>query len=223
MPAKFTRKSYVRNGIYHIYNRGIEKRKIFADDRDYDVFLSHLTHALTPQLGRTIQTDNPLPTRAPKNFSAKISLLAYALMPTHFHLLIQQLADKSMNEFMQSLLTRYTMYYNQKYRRKGALFQGKYKAALIEEEHLILHASRFIHLKPADHVENLARAYTSYADYLGYRDTEWVRTDLILSYFDPAETRKPEILEGIATYRTFVEGTRTDSARELKELILEAR
>ncbi len=77
------------------------------------------------------------------NFHGAIHLLAYCLMPNHFHLLIHQKNERALDEFMQSFMTRYTQYFNKRYKRIGPIYQGRYKAAMIEtDEHRKLCGSR---------------------------------------------------------------------------------
>src|SRR3990170_2216093 len=100
MPAKNRIKEYSENSYYHIYNRGVEKRLIFLDQQDYGVFLSYLKEYLLPKNEKELFSRLSNPTLSPKekdkilkllrlnNFAGEITLLAYCLMPNHFHLLI---------------------------------------------------------------------------------------------------------------------------------------
>jgi putative transposase len=217
MPAKFTVKQYVKGGIYHIYNRGIEKRTIFTDEKDYEVFLSYLEDALHPK----IPAKSKGSTHKIKKFTKEIELLSFCLMPDHFHLLVKQLNDRGIDTFMQSILVRYTMYFNRKHKRSGTLFQGKYKAALVLNDPHVLHVSRYIHLNPLEFVENPARAYSSYANYLGYKETPWVKTTHILSYFETEKKDKLPVLKFIDSYREFAMGDLKESIDVLGSLTLE--
>src|SRR3989344_6595529 len=157
MPAKNSRKLYYENGYYHIYNRGVEKRKIFLDRQDYSVFLSYLKEYLSPKdenaLYAVLSDESSTPSekdRARKllrinNFSEEITLLAYCLMPNHFHFFIKQKSAGSIDKFMNSLGTRYTMYFNKKYDRVGSLYQGVYKAVSITNESQFIYLSKYIH------------------------------------------------------------------------------
>lgn len=223
MPAKNVVKTYVIDGIYHVYNRGVEKRIICADAQDYKVFLSYLKAYLSPLLKVTKEFTLQGVTfkgvlRQPKNYHGKIKLLAYCLMPNHFHLLIQQTSSEIIAEFMQSLATRYTMYFNKRHKRVGALFQGAYRAVLIQEDPYLLHISRYIHLNPAEHVEDLSKAYSSYADYLGLRHTSWLGVDAVLDFFK--EGSLPG-LRHINSYKAFVENTEIDSEEFLGDLTID--
>lgn len=210
MPRKNSLKIYVENGYYHIYNRGVEKRTIFEDEQDYKVFLSYLKFALSePPKNKditkifTLQGEpfKGIP-RMPKNFLNKVELVAYCLMPNHFHLLIRQIDNISIKSFMNSLITRYTMFFNKRYDRVGSLFQGVYRAILVTDEPYLLHISRYIHLNPTEFTNDLTSAYSSYADYLGLRHTQWLKPDIVLEQFN----NKVGIeFKKINSYKDFVE------------------
>lgn len=231
MPARNVLKQYIEDGVYHVYNRGVEKRDIFLDDHDYKYFLWLLKELLSerqcpagtdPAKGPSLQRgDKP-------DFSHEIELLAYCLMPNHFHLLIRQKKIDSMSRFMRSLGTNYSMYFNRKYERVGALFQGRYKAVLAEDDNYLLHLSRYIHLNPlsqgTDPVQGpslqrkLEEGWSSYGEYLGSRSTRWVKPEFVLDLLS----------QGIGTYgdrfssyKQFVEEYQADSADILGKLTLE--
>jgi REP element-mobilizing transposase RayT len=211
MPAKNSIKIPVENGFYHIYNRGVNKQEIFGGPTDYAVFLRYLKEALSPVQkfsdiqkfeveikGRIFSSIK----RQPKNFHGEIDLIAYALMPNHFHLLIKQNRRESMESMMRSVLIRYSMYFNKAYDRVGPLFQGIYKAIPIENEGYLLHLSRYIHLNPKDNFKNLIDAYSSYADYIGKKKTPWLDPRPVLDYFN--NPINPEFKK-INNYKDFVE------------------
>lgn len=204
MPSRNAIKEYLENGCYHVYNRGIEKRDIFCDERDYKFFLYLLKLYLSPEGTVPLPEGQSLSRR---NFYGKIYLWCYVLMPNHFHLLIKQENKKDMAEFMKCLSTNYSMYFNKRHNRSGTLFQGRYKAILVQEDFYLLHLSRYIHLNPAQKgtvpVEGLhSFDYSSYADFLGQRNTKWVEPEFILGVLgdDPGAT-----MDGKTSYKSFVE------------------
>lgn len=219
MPAKNSLKQYLENGYYHLYNRGVEKRQIFLDQQDYSVFLSYLKEYLsskdTEELSKKLadpnttykQRDKIIKSLRLNNFVGEITLLAYCLMPNHFHFFVKQNNAKSIDKFMNSLGTRYTMYFNRKYERVGSLWQSVYKAALVNTEGQFLHLSRYIH-KQALNQEGEEKQPSSYAEYLGKRKTEWIQPNEVLSYFSIVNpklsyksfifaTEEPEIIDTI--------------------------
>lgn len=224
MPARNSLKIYSAGSFYHIYNRGVEKRTIFEDKQDYKVMLGYLKEALLPvdpnkpKTIFTLQGQSFKGEKRPvKNYSDEIDFVAYCLMPNHFHFLIRQSKSDSIEGFMRSIMTRYSMFFNKKYGRVGSLFQGRYKAVLVNEEPYLLHLSRYIHLNPAEITGSATGGYSSYDDFLGLRHTLWIKPELILSFFN--NSNLIDFKKGL-TYREFVEDYKGDSSL-VKDLILE--
>lgn len=199
MPGKNSLKQYLESGYYHLYNRGVEKRLIFLDGQDYSVFLSYLKEYLLPKNKTELlnklgdinisykERDKIIRTLNLKNFFGEITLLAYCLMPNHFHFLIKQKNANSIDRFMNSLATRYTMYFNRKHKRVGALYQDVYKAVLVSNEEQLLQLSRYLHKQAlasqGDALGGYGEQPSSYWEYLEERKTEWVKPEEILSFF----------------------------------------
>ncbi|MEK7127824.1 MAG: transposase [Patescibacteria group bacterium] len=179
MPRKNSVKTYLENGYYHIYNRGVAKQDVFLEHNDYLYFLHILKSTLSkaPNKGPTLVGKRSWPQ---KNFFQKIDLLAYCLMPNHFHLLVRQTAPTIISEFIKSVCSRYGMYFNKKYERVGPLFQGIFKAVNIDNENYLLWMARYIHRNPTNFKDY---KYSSYNDYFGLTNTSWVNTKIVLDYF----------------------------------------
>lgn len=114
---------------YHIFNRGVDKRVVFGDKEDYLRFYQSL------DVFNTIEpAHNFLFARGKKRSRNErlVSIEAYSLLPNHFHLIIEQLVDDGIGNFMKKLLGGYTLYFNEKNDRSGALFQGTYKRIHID-------------------------------------------------------------------------------------------
>ncbi|OGM33676.1 hypothetical protein A2962_00040 [Candidatus Woesebacteria bacterium RIFCSPLOWO2_01_FULL_39_61] len=223
MPSRNILKIYVSDSYYHIYNRGVAKQKVFRDRQDYKVFLKYLKEALSIPVikkidfnlqGRTFKGIK----RPVKNFHHNITLIAYCLMPNHFHLLLKQKSKETIKSFMRSISTRYAAYFNRKYDRIGPLYQGRYKAVLITNDEYLLHLTRYIHLNPAEYISVLTKAYSSYADYLGLRNTLWLNPNFILKFF---KSPIMPVVSKFNDYKTFVENNKTDSATILEKLTLD--
>jgi putative transposase len=229
MASRNSVKIYAENTIYHVYNRGVEKRDIFMDDQDFKVFLGYLKEYLSPppKVEDLIKKEFTLKDhvfkgveRQPNNYHGQIELLAYSLMPNHFHLILKQNEDKhSIQEFMHSLLLRYSTYFNKKYKRVGRLFQDRYKAVIVMDEVYLLHLSRYIHANPYEYTHDLVNAYSSYAEYLHLRNTNWINTKIILSYFENSKS-SPEFKK-INSYKSFVESYVEEQQEKLEGLTLE--
>ncbi|MCR4278184.1 MAG: transposase [Candidatus Berkelbacteria bacterium] len=222
MPQRNSRKTYIEKGYYHVYNRGVEKRTIFDSDQDYKVFLGYLRQYLTPP---SLDNSPNLSQSDQKAYQTKcyadvIQLGAYVLMPNHFHLLIKQENISAMKEFLQSLSTRYSVYFNKRYNRVGSLFQGRYKAVTIKTDEQLVHLSRYIHLNPTDlgvPITSLSSfKYSSYPSYLGESVRPWLNEKMILSFFQDSRQRN-----SVKSYVKFVEDYAEEQLEPIKHLILD--
>ena len=151
MPARNTIKIYAADCYYHVYNRGVEKREIFLDEQDYSMFLHLLKLYLSPkELEEPLTRRDLVRARLAQSVGDEVKLVAFCLMPNHFHLLLKQSTKTGMIKLMRKLSTTYAMYFNDRYNRVGTLFQGPYKAIAIDTEPYLLHLSRYIHLNPIE-------------------------------------------------------------------------
>jgi len=173
MAYKNTLRIDLENVFYHVYNRGVAKMEIFRDEADYEYFEGLISRALSepPEESKSARTS--------RNFFGALELHSYCLMPTHFHLLLQQISPSALKQFMTTLQVSYSMYFNKKYARKGPLFESRFKAIPVEKTEYLTHLSRYIHLNPLgfrvwDH--------SSYNDFL-YDPRPWVTTGFILDLF----------------------------------------
>ena len=116
---------------YHIYSRGVEKRKIFLNEKDYYRFTA-LLYIMNQNL--PFRMDNFLQKNKLENIFEEekekplVSILSYCLMPNHFHLILYEHTENGISKFMGKLLTAYSMYFNKKYAHSGVLFQGRFKS-----------------------------------------------------------------------------------------------
>jgi len=232
MARKNTRKKFVENSFYHIYNRGIEGREIFLEPEDYNVFLANLKRYLAPvavEARAGYKPDKPsvVSYKQQMNLHGQVTLLAYCLMPNHFHLLVRQSIPRGITALMRRVCVNYCMYFNRKYDRQGSLFESIYKAVLIEDEPQLLHLTRYIHLNPISlkvsrfgPVSTVTTArpdeyeYSSYSKYLNLQTLPWFDPQPILAMFSSGDNRH-------TSYQGFVEDYRLDSASFLGRLALE--
>jgi putative transposase len=175
------------DSFQHVYARGHSKHKIFIDEQDYLTFLNLLQRYLSAE-----EAHDPYGVPYP-NFYNKLELLAYCLMPNHFHLLIYQRQPRAMAQFMQSVLTSYSRYFNKKYRRTGSLFESRYKASMISDDSYLEHISRYIHLNPREWRDY---EYSSLPYYLQRDEVSWIRPKRIIESFSTPE----EYLEFVGNY-----------------------
>lgn len=166
---------FAEGEFYHIYNRGTEKRTVFLDEQDFMRFLQSLKEFNTLEpVGGIFQ--NSFLKKQLRGSTSKlddlveqeeklVNIVAYCLNPNHYHLILQQVSEKGIEKFMQRLGTGYTMYFNNKYERTGALFQGRFKAVHIDSNVYLLHVSAYVNLN--DRVHQL-RGSTSKSSWIEY-------------------------------------------------------
>ena len=173
-------KIFVRDGIYHFFNRGVDKQNIYREDNDYILFLRRFKEQVLSV---------PLPLAKRNSYHRKIfppglfQIYAYCLMPNHFHFLIKQLGDVPVSELLLRIMTGYSKVFNLKYERVGSLFQDQFKAVRVETDEYLLWVSAYIHQNPkvAGLVDSLDQwQWSSYLEYAGKRNGNLVDTKPIL-------------------------------------------
>lgn len=174
MPSRNIIKPAAPDSYYHVYARGVDRQKIFREPADYEMFLRLLTRYLSLKESRNSNS------RTYTNFYNRLDLVAFCLMPNHFHLLVYQRQPTTMAEFMRCLMTSYSMYFNKKYHRRGPLFESRYKASLISDDAYLEHVSRYIHLNPRNWLQY---DYTSLPYYLQQVTDDWMRPERIMERF----------------------------------------
>ena len=201
MPSRNLVRDFAPDTYYHVYNRGVEKRTIFLDEQEYTVFLGLLKKYLT---GHNHNPNNRHK-RSSTDLSAHASLLAYCLMPNHFHLLLYQKSEQGVTQLLRRVSTGYAMYFNQRYKRVGGLFQSRFKASAINADSYLHHISRYIHMNPKDYK---TWPYSSFRYYDGTgKSATWLNTAPILELFENDPNQ----------YQTFLEDY-LDTKKELDEL-----
>ncbi len=159
--------------LYHVIGRGIERNKIYSDDRDRLEFLDRLGEV-------AIDTSTPI--------------YAFALIPNHFHLLMRR-GGAPLSRVMQRILTGYALYFNRKHHRRGHLFQNRYKSIVCQEEPYFLELIRYIHLNPiraglVSSVEHLKDYHFSGHSFLiGKRKAQWFDRLEVMGRFANTEAK----------------------------------
>jgi len=155
---------------YHIFNRGVEKRKIFNYAKDYLRFLDCLVYFNTEKPSWIVNDmrESGIDAR-PKDDERLVDLIAYCLNSNHFHLLLKQNKEKGITDFMKKLCTGYAMYFNKKYEHSGVLFQGRFQSVHIDSNDQLLYVSAYINGNSQIHGIASAENYPwcSFPEYLG--------------------------------------------------------
>jgi len=181
---------------YHVFNRTIGKRYIFLEKKFNNYFLQLIDYYKTdsPSIRfslykRLAKGDQQHIRSQLKSKKQRVKVLSYCLMPTHFHFLLEQLTDGGISSFIGTVLNVFVQYYNKRNATNGPLFLPRFKAVHIDNDMLIKHVSRYIHLNPFSsgivsnriHLENYP--WSSYGEYLGRGYSTICDTNLILNMF----------------------------------------
>lgn len=136
--------NFAEGEFYHLYNRGTEKRKIFLDksDHNYFLFLMYICNTTKSiklrDIGKEFDREETI-----------VDIGAYCLMPNHFHILVHEKTEGGISKYMLKLMTGYTMYFNQKYKRTGKLYEGVFKASHASRDNYLKYIYSYIQLNPA--------------------------------------------------------------------------
>lgn len=198
-------KIFRSGSYYHIYNRGDNRENIFCDSQDYQNFLKRLA---------IVMGEMPIPNAGRRgalriqSFSkGSFVILAFCLMPNHFHILIKQNGKHSIGQLMSRVCTSYSKYFNRKYNRVGHVFQDIFKSKLIESDEYIVLLSAYIHDNPPN---PFVYKYSSISEYLQAKPSHLCDPRFILSLFN----KNPK------KYKKFVEQYKRDKTKQLSILDL---
>lgn len=183
--------------IFHLIGRGVDKRDIVLDDKDRIRFIHDLY---------IFNDSNPTPNfilssrhKTIKKRDLLVDIHSFCLMNNHYHMLVTERIENGISLFMKKLNMGYTKYFNERYTRSGALWQGKYRKVLIERDSHFLYIPFYIHLNPLDYthpkwrtggVEKSDEAlkslldyrWSSHLDYLGLQNfPSLIHTDFLKS------------------------------------------
>ncbi|MBL1213658.1 MAG: transposase [Ignavibacteriae bacterium] len=162
------REKAVQDHFYHLYNRGNNFENIFFEERNYKFLLNRMIYY----------------------FDIHIDIIAYVLMPNHYHFIVEVKKNDFLEKALQKFCTSYTKAINKSRNRVGHLFQGRYKLKLVPENNYLLHLSRYIHLNPVrkglvNHP--IEWKFSSYSKYLGEMGQAFVKPDIILDQVNDYE------------------------------------
>jgi putative transposase len=171
--------------FFHLYNRGTDKRQIFFDSEDYRRFIEllYLCNSHKPISVRDVRKVHDSVFQFERD-STLVAIGAYCLMPNHFHLLVTTEIENGISDFMRKLSTAYSMYFNVRYERTGALFQGRFKTQHADTDEYLKYLYAYIHLNPVKLIDKdwkekgsrdaakyleytTSYSYSSLPDYLG--------------------------------------------------------
>ena len=164
---------------YHVYNRGCNREAIFANDRNYLFLLRRV---------KSFLSNYPL------------SMVAYCLMPNHYHLLLRPEEDGALSPFVQRLFSSYTQAFNKQQRRSGTLFEGRAKSVLVDADEYVLHLCRYIHLNPvkAGLVADPGEwPYSNYLEWVERRRGNLVDRAFVRGYFATPDAYEAFVMDEV--------------------------
>lgn len=214
----------VTSETYHVFNRSIAGQTIFLKSKDYQRMYDLLNFYRFSSLNDSFSHYNRLPTDVKEIYLSKVkasnaplvSISAFSLMPTHFHLAIRQEQSGGISTFMSRVQNGYAKYFNIKRKRFGALFQAMYKAVRFESEEQCLHTIRYIHINQMTagiitrSTELEHYLWTSFTDYMGNRKDSVIDTSFIWGQFKTIESFSKFTLDQVDYQRTLAFVSRMD-------------
>ncbi|MBP9852496.1 MAG: REP-associated tyrosine transposase [Patescibacteria group bacterium] len=174
MPRRNVIKNDASEHYYHVYFRGGNRSRIFREPSDYEYMLKLFSRYLSLK-----ESKNSAGISYP-NYHNRVDVIAFCLMPNHVHLFVYQHNQRDLTEFMKSLLTSYSMYFNRKYKRTGPLYESTFKASIILDDAYFQHISRYIHLNPR---EWQTYDYSSLPYYLQRITDDWIDPSPVMNDF----------------------------------------
>lgn len=188
MPQK--RPEYLPGHYYHFYNRGAHKVSIFREPDNYLFVLQKMRKYVA---------------------EFKLTMIAYCLMPNHYHFLTRQDAKHAAGLLPQRVFNSYSKAYNKRYGHSGTLFEDNYKVKPIQTSSYLLHLCRYIHGNPVKDglVDNPADwPYSNYLDWIGERNGALIDRDFIQSQFGNAQEYKKFLFQYLQS-RDLPDGVQT--------------
>jgi len=168
---------FIQGGYYHIYNRGCNRELIFRCDENYYFLLRRVKREITPW---------------------QVTIIAYTLMPNHYHFLARQDGSQSLSYFVQAVFNSYTKAFNRMYDRHGTLFEGPFQAIPVTKEEYLIHLCRYIHRNPleAGLVADLtAWPFSNYLEWIGKREGRLVDQDFARAWFPTSAAYEQFVLD----------------------------
>lgn len=205
---------FANEQIYHVFNRGVEKRPTFLNKCEYQRAIDTIQYyqymdipkKFSDYLNLSVEAKDLYTNNIYSKLKKQIEIISYCLMPNHFHLLIRQKEEQGITKFMSQFTNSYTKYFNTKHKRVGPLFQGIFKAVMIETIEQLIHVTRYIHLNPVvsyiiEPIELEKYYWSSYPEYLGLSSNKICNSSLIMDSFKSADDYKKFVLDQVSYAR----------------------
>ena len=204
----YRRTHLFNNYYYHIFNRSFKKASIFDSygnpSRALELLQYYRFKNIPMSFSRVLKLSSEHQEKIFSSLEKKkdllVEIIAFCLMPNHFHLLLEQIQRNGIKTFIGNFQNSYAKYFNKKNERVGSLFQGRFKSVLIGSDSQLLHLSRYIHLNPYSsgivkkRSELMSYAWSSFSEYIG-KDTGFCKPKIILDQFKTAADYKEFVFD----------------------------
>lgn len=200
--------------IYHVFNRGVERRPIYTSKREYHRFLNLMSYYRFAAVPMRFSEFSKLPNEAQSAIWQKllnkamfeVDIISYCFMPNHFHFLLRQRVDNGVSRFIANTTNGYTKYFNAKHQRVGPLLQGTFKAVRVETEEQLFHLTRYIHLNPVVNYlvepQDLTHyPWSSFPESIGAREASVTDTSFMRSAFPSTDAYQKFVLDQVGYAR----------------------
>jgi len=200
--------SLINGEYYHIYNRGTDKRDIFLDYPDHSRFFRSLKEfnqvesIVSLYIKDQLERAHKIVVTGPLQSEKLVEIIAFNLLPNHFHLILKQLRDGGISDFIKKVSGGYTRYFNHRHKRSGVLFQGKFKAVHIDSNEKLIYLSAYVNGNHKIHGIKNGGKFSSLAEYLSGKKF-LCNPKSVLGQFD-----------SVSDYRSYMQNT----IREIKEV-----
>lgn len=202
----------ITDHFYHVFNKSIDGRPIFTNKRECSITLQMVKYYQVADERKVSfskfrlwaqELRNNFYQVVYKNKSFLTEIVAFCLMPNHYHFLLKQIKDDGISKFLSDFQNSFTRFYNIKHERKGHLFTGPFKAVLIENESQLIHVSRYIHLNPLtsyllkepDDLNDYL--WSSYPEYVGLKESKISNPEYVLSQFKNSSDYNKFVLDQV--------------------------
>jgi putative transposase len=210
--TSFRRNVLCNEEIYHVYNRGVEKRIIFTNEREYRRAVDTIKYyqfnnppyKFSRFLAQPIDKKIEILSNFNKVRDKLVDIIAYCFMPNHFHFLLRQKSNQGITTFMTKFANSYTKYFNTKHERVGPLLQGLFKSVWVEDDEQLVHISRYIHINPVvayivDEENILDYRWSSLPEFLSGKG--FCESSSILNHFDSVDDYQSFIYDQVSYAR----------------------
>ena len=210
---------FVINQVYHVFNKTVDNRSLFHDSRLCQVFIKILKYyrssLATISFSKLRELDSSRLDHVTRTTSRKgsfrVVVLAYCLMPNHFHLLVKQQSPQGIPDYLSHCLNSFTKYFNLNHERQGPLFLPKFKSVSIHADDQLMHVSRYLHLNPytSELIKNKANLsrypWSSFFEYCQNPHGRLSDDTLVLSMFGHKRSKYHDFVLSNADYQRTLE------------------